>query len=733
MIMQPTTRYSAVCLQTNVNVVDESDPDPGHTERQIRKNLARQTELIDWLFLDQRLGGPKLVTFSEFCLTGVPESRKVEDYLRRAVFLPGWVTEVLGAKSKEYDCYIACNTFEKDDAFPGMVFNTSFIVGPDGSVALKYRKNNNAQGGTAKNTNPGDIYDDFTAKCGGPESLFPVIDTPIGRLACVTCFDMRFPEIVRCLAMRGAEVIVHLTAESHNSRGTWTLAKQVRAWDNQVYLLSCNNGDTIGSKRPVNRQWGGSRIIDWEGRVRAEAPAPGETVIQGEIDLEALRRARAVASRNVLATSRFWMYAAHFDDPAKQTWPLNSFSIEHPYQTADQMRAVGRATLERMYERGTFVRPERELAANGRPYVQRYQVACLQTDVQALDNDAITPQRVEANTRAALRRNTELIDWLCNEPRHRPKLVCLSEFHLTGVPETRLLSDYETLAVELPGWVSETYGAKAKEYGLHIVGGVFERDPQWPGRVFNTAFLIGPDGELLLRYRKNNDSQTGITPTTNPGDLYDAYSERHGGDDAFFPVVDTELGRIGLMVCYDIRFAEVARMLALRGAEVIVHPTAEAGSGAGMDSWQLAKRIRAYDNGVYFVSTNNGDTLGSRRPRNRQRAFATQIVDFQGELLAECVNEGESVISAEIDLAALRRFRSNANRNPLVISRFATYAPIYRGFEGWPRNCFLERPIENNRQPAEVAGVALERLYERGVLSRPGPVQGPEPAVLLRD
>ena len=746
--MEPTARYSAVCLQTNIHVVNEENPDPAHTEGQIKKNLQRQCELIDWLYLDERMGGPKLITFSEFCLTGVPESRKVEDYLRRAVYMPGRVTETLGAKAKEYDCYIACNTFERDDDFPGMVFNTSFLMGPDGGVALKYRKNNNAQVGVAKNTNPGDIYHDYCRINGGPESLFPVADTPIGRIAMTTCFDIRFPELMRCLALRGAEVVIHLTAESSNEIGPWTLSKQVRAWDNQVYLLACNNGDTIDSRRPINRQWGGSRIIDWEGKILGEAPGGGETIIQGTIDIEALRQARSNATRNIIATNRYWIYADYFENPEKQTWPVGSFSQEDPYQTIDQMQAISQATIQRLYDRGTFVPPGREervplpfktsLASknsDGRKYLKRYTVVCLQTDVHAMRNSEINPGKVQENTRAALARNTELIDWACQEPRYRPKLVCLSEFHLTGVPETRVLDDYMTIATELPGMVTEAYGAKAKEHGIYICGGVFESDPEWPGRMFNTTFLIGPDGDILLRYRKNNDYQVAMPCNTNPGDIYDLYKQRYGGDEAFFPVVDTELGRIGIMTCYDIRMAEVARMLALNGAEVIIHSTAEASGGEFVGAWQLAKQIRAYDNAAFFISTNNGETLGSGRPRHRQRAMATKIIDFRGGIIAECENDGESVIQAEIDLEALRQFRSQAvglYGNPLVYSRFETYAPIYRDFDGWQKNAFIEVPLQSNAEAGTLAAESLERLYQSGVMVRPADPTVPQPAAARR-
>jgi predicted amidohydrolase len=360
-------------------------------------------------------------------------------------------------------------------------------------------------------------------------------------------------------------------------------------------------------------------------------------------------------------------------------------------------------------------------------------VACLQTDVHGLRNDEITPRRVEEQTKKALARNTELIDWLFHDPRYGPKLVCLSEFHLTGVPETRTLGDYLTFSTELPGMVTEAYGAKAREHSIYIVGGVFEYDPDWPGRMFNSAFLIGPSGDILLKYRKNNDFQVATPCNTNTGDIYDAYLERYGSKEAFFPVVDTEIGRVGLQICYDISMPEVSRMLALNGAEVIVHPTAEAAGGGLDQAWQLAKQARAYDNAAYFVSVQNGATLDSSRPRNRQRAFSTKVINYEGDIVAVCENEGESVIQAQIDLEALRTFRANANRNPLVISRFETYAPIYRSVNGWPRAPFNEVPLRGHEDATRIAQESLERLYAQGVMTRPTGVRGPEPAVVLRD
>ena len=357
-----TTRYSVACVQTDVWVMDEEQPET--RDAVIEKNLKRNMELVDYLSIEPRYG-PKLLVFSEFCLTGVPEGRSLAAYQDRAVTIPGWVTEYIGERCKKHGVYIACNTFERDDDWPGRVFNTSFVVDPDGKVILRYRKNNDFQTGIPVSTNPGDLYPSYVARYGGqPEALFPVVDTEIGRLACMTCYDIRFAEVARCLALQGAEVIIHPTAEGSGPvawRQSWDYAKQVRAWENTCYLISTNNGRTFGSIRPENRQRGLSKIIDYEGRVLAETDGIGETAVTATIDLELLRQARTMPF-NVIATSRFGTYLPIYEK--YQTWPVDSFDQE-PLQDRDQSAEIGRRVLRQMYERGQCIPPARESARRG--------------------------------------------------------------------------------------------------------------------------------------------------------------------------------------------------------------------------------------------------------------------------------------------------------------------------------------------------------------------------------
>ena len=147
---------------------------------------------------------------------------------------------------------------------------------------------------------------------------------------------------------------------------------------------------------------------------------------------------------------------------------------------------------------------------------------------------------------------------------------------------------------------SPTRSAGSKERGCYIVGNLYERDDDWPGRLFNTSFIVDPDGQIILKYRKNNGPNNLNTTYTGPGDVYTEYTERYG-EDSMFPVADTDIGRLGCLTCTDVVFPEMARCLALRGAEVLIHPTAEPYAPEG-EAWDVLRRARAYENLCYFLS-----------------------------------------------------------------------------------------------------------------------------------
>ena len=173
--------------------------------------------------------------------------------------------------------------------------------------------------------------------------------------------------------------------------------------------------------------------------------------------------------------------------------------------------------------------------------------------------------------------------------RQLPMVVVLPETASTGFTTGVSADELWELVDTVPGDVTLPLLRVAARLGVHVVVGTYERGEQ-PGTVHNTAVLIGPGGGVLGTYRKTHlFSGEGVAGGgwVTPGD---------GAT-----VVRTELGSIGLMICFDGDYPELARVNAIRGAEVICRPSALLRSA---DIWELTNRARAYDNHVYVVGAN---------------------------------------------------------------------------------------------------------------------------------
>jgi predicted amidohydrolase len=348
--------YKVALIQQETHVI--SDADIPRAEEIKNKNLSRIFELAD--FATARLGKISLACYSEYGVIAQYRPRSVDTWLEIAETIPGPLTERIGKKAKELGCFFSGNAFERDPLWPGRLFNTSFIVDPDGHLILKYRKQNGPNNLNTTYTGPGDVYTEYLDKH-GPDSMFPVVETEIGVLGCMSCTDIIFPEVARALALKGAEVILHPTSEPYApEHTTWDALRQARAYENLAYLLSTNAGAYYGSHRPTAGYRGHTMLVGPSGRVESIAEGSGELVVTGSIDIENLRyeRTRKPGSGhvfNALVEMRADVFAPIY--AAANRWPNDGWA-DRKLQSTDETRALASQIIDRLIAERKLIAPK---------------------------------------------------------------------------------------------------------------------------------------------------------------------------------------------------------------------------------------------------------------------------------------------------------------------------------------------------------------------------------------
>jgi len=291
----------------------------------------------------------------------------------------------------------------------------------------------------------------------------------------------------------------------------------------------------------------------------------------------------------------------------------------------------------------------------------------------------------------------------------RPDLVVFPEFALQGPPLGLPVADWIALACgPIPGPLTAPLQALAKELGIFIAGNMFEADPAWPGRYFNSSFLIDRTGAVILVYKRVN---TAAFPS--PHDFMDEYL-RVTPQDQVFPVADTELGRLCLIPCAEINVPEVARAYMIQGAEVILHPT----NSKYTAMQEATKLARAAENMMYLVSANVAGPIGFS-PDNSEMGGRSHIIDYRGETITLREEADESIaVSAIIDIAALRRDRRTDTGiyNPLIRSRFEMYRSYYGTASFYPPNQFLMQPMTDTSETAAALAASVTAMEAAHVL-----------------
>jgi N-carbamoylputrescine amidase len=298
------------------------------------------------------------------------------------------------------------------------------------------------------------------------------------------------------------------------------------------------------------------------------------------------------------------------------------------------------------------------------PVARKYKVGLVQMSMGP-DPD-VNFESAQRHIREAARRGADIV---CLPELFRAQYFCQRE-------DLRLFD----LAEPIPGPSTTRLGALARELGLSIVASLFER--RAPGLYHNTAVTLGSDGAIASVYRKMHIPDDPL--------YYEKYYFTPG--DLGFQAVDTAVGRIGTLVCWDQWYPEGARLTALQGAEVLFYPTAigwhpaekEEFGAAQYDAWQTIQRAHANANGEYVAAVNrvgheNGDILGQRAEGPGLEFWGGSfLADPFGRIIAKASHEKQELIIGEIDLALLEDTRRNW---PFLRDRrIDAYTPITKRF-----------------------------------------------------
>jgi len=214
---------------------------------------------------------------------------------------------------------------------------------------------------------------------------------------------------------------------------------------------------------------------------------------------------------------------------------------------------------------------------------------------------------------------------------------------------------YRGASEPVPGPTTDFLGGLARELGVYLLGGSILESPGDTGKMYNTSTLFGPSGEMAAVYRKVH-----LFDVKAPDREYLESASMAPGSEAI--TADAGDTRLGLSVCYDVRFPELYRALVLDGAEVLTVPAAFT-LQTGKDHWELLLRARAVENQAYVVAP----AQWGQKADGRWTYGRSMIVDPWGTVLATCPDR-DGYALAELDLEYLRRFRAEfpalSNRRP---------------------------------------------------------------------
>src|SRR6185437_13100066 len=277
------------------------------------------------------------------------------------------------------------------------------------------------------------------------------------------------------------------------------------------------------------------------------------------------------------------------------------------------------------------------------------------------------------------------------------RLITIPEGALQGFNDEVLDLDHEEFArecaIDVPGFETDYLGKLARQWDTFLMAQAKARHPEFPGRFFNVGFVLNPEGEIILKHHKVVPLLP-VEHSVTPHNVWDRWVELYGRSlDAFYPVADTEIGRLGFLMANEGSYPENARGLAMNGAEIAYRgPYPATGVMSGMFSVQ--NRAGALDNNMYVIGMNLGTYYLDSESTVPIDTFSggSEIVDYRGQIVTEVpYGAGSTWIGGTIDIQSLRHFRQTAQwDNWMKDLTTEQYQLIYEQ-PVYPKNLYLDR------------------------------------------
>jgi len=282
---------------------------------------------------------------------------------------------------------------------------------------------------------------------------------------------------------------------------------------------------------------------------------------------------------------------------------------------------------------------------------------------------------------------------------------------------------YDNIVPEIDGPEMKALGDIARQTNTYLVASMVAKDPEFmENKIFNIAFIVSPEGELIHKHYKTSFYQ--YEPNVAPSDIWNRYLELHGDDpvklhEAIWPVARTDIGNIGTLICAEGSYPEAARGLAMNGAEIIWRTQyPEPWMGNGMSEMQ--NKSHAIFNTCYVVAPNIGAISLPGAPDHVISTGKSQIIDYRGNVISQYLGSGEAWVSGIVDIEQLRDFRLRGQWQNLVKDiRVEEYKVIYDAMMAkggiYPKNLCMEDPPFDEADQKELVKHQVNKMVEWGV------------------